>query len=74
MFYVRSAIVEMATQSGPMLQETFAPILYVVPYDTLDEAIEINNAVAHGLSSAVFTQDLREAEVFTSAQGIKFEV
>jgi len=68
-FYVRPAIVEMASQSGPMLQETFAPILYVVPYDTFDEAIAINNAVSHGLSSAVFTQDLREAEVFTSARG-----
>ncbi len=68
-FYVRPAIVELATQSGPMLQETFAPILYVVPYDSFDEAIAINNAVSHGLSSAVFTQDLREAEVFTSARG-----
>jgi aldehyde dehydrogenase (NAD+) len=68
-FYVRPAIVELATQTGPMLQETFAPILYVVPYDSFDEAIAINNAVSHGLSSAVFTQDLREAEVFTSARG-----
>ncbi len=68
-FYVRPAIVELATQSGPMLQETFAPILYVVPYDNFEEAIELNNAVVHGLSSAVFTRDLREAEVFTSACG-----
>ncbi len=68
-FYVRPALVEMATQQGPMLQETFAPILYVVPYDTFEQAIELNNAAAHGLSSAVFTQDLREAEVFTSTRG-----
>ncbi len=68
-FYVRPAIVEMSVQGGPMLQETFAPILYVVPYDTFDEAIELNNAVSHGLSSAIFTQDLREAEVFTSMRG-----
>jgi aldehyde dehydrogenase (NAD+) len=68
-FYVRPAIVELAMQSGPMLQETFAPILYVVPYDTFEEALALNNAAAHGLSSAVFTQDLREAEVFTSARG-----
>ena len=68
-FYVRPAIVEMASQSGPMLQETFAPILYVVPYDSFEEAVSLNNAVAHGLSSAVFTQDLREAEIFTSARG-----
>ena len=68
-YYVRPAIVELATQCGPMLHETFAPILYVVPYGDFDQAIALNNAVAHGLSSAVFTQDLREAEVFTSARG-----
>jgi aldehyde dehydrogenase (NAD+) len=68
-FYVRPAIVELSSQSGPMVHETFAPILYVVPYDSFDEAIALNNAVVHGLSSAVFTQDLREAEVFTSARG-----
>ncbi len=68
-FYVRPALVEMGTQQGPMLHETFAPILYVVPYDTFEQAIELNNAAAHGLSSAVFTQDLREAEVFTSTRG-----
>ncbi|MES2941987.1 MAG: aldehyde dehydrogenase family protein [Pseudomonadota bacterium] len=67
--YVRPAIVEMPSQSGPMLHETFAPILYVVPYDDFDDAIAMNNAVAHGLSSAVFTQDLREAERFTAASG-----
>jgi aldehyde dehydrogenase (NAD+) len=67
--YVRPAIVEFPGQTGPMLHETFAPILYVVPYDDFEEAIAINNAVAHGLSSAVFTLDLREAEQFTSARG-----
>ena len=44
---------ELAEQAGPMLHETFAPILYVVPYDEFDDAIAMNNAVAHGLSSAV---------------------
>jgi aldehyde dehydrogenase (NAD+) len=68
-FYVRPAIVELESQCGPMVQETFAPILYVVPYDSFEEAISMNNAVAHGLSSSVFTQDLREAEIFTSARG-----
>ena len=67
--YVRPAIVEMARQAGPMLQETFAPILYVTPYEQFEDAIAMNNAVAHGLSSAVFTRDLREAELFTSARG-----
>ena len=67
--YVRPAIVEMPSQTGPMLHETFAPILYVVPYDDFGDAIAMNNSVAHGLSSAVFTQDLREAERFTAASG-----
>jgi aldehyde dehydrogenase (NAD+) len=49
--------------------ETFAPILYVLGYRELDEAIEINNEVTQGLSSCVFTNDLREAERFLSAAG-----
>lgn len=68
-FYVRPALVEMKDQTGPMLTETFAPILYITPYDDFEHAIELNNAASHGLSSAVFTQDLREAEVFTSSRG-----
>ena len=68
-WYVRPALVEMPAQAGPMLQETFAPILYVVPYTAFEEAIAMNNAAAHGLSSAVFTNDLREAEWFTSSRG-----
>ena len=67
--YAKPAIVELAEQSGPMLHETFAPILYVSPYDRFEDAVAMNNAVVHGLSSAVFTQDLREAEIFTSARG-----
>ncbi|NKE65670.1 aldehyde dehydrogenase family protein [Ramlibacter sp. RBP-2] len=68
-WYVRPALVEMPRQAGPMLEETFAPILYVTAYDSFEEAIAMNNAVPHGLSSAVFTRDLREAELFTSARG-----
>jgi len=49
--------------------ETFAPILYVMTYKTLDEAIALQNAVPQGLSSAIFTHDLREAEIFLSARG-----
>ncbi len=67
--YVRPAIVELTEQAGPMLQETFGPILYVSPYEQFEEAIAMNNAVVHGLSSSIFTQDLREAELFTSARG-----
>jgi aldehyde dehydrogenase (NAD+) len=68
-FYARPALVEMATQTGPMLRETFAPILYVVPYDDFAEAIALNNAVGAGLSSSCFTRDIREAELFMSAVG-----
>ncbi len=68
-FYVRPALVEMPAQRGPMLQETFAPILYVVAFDELDQAIALNNAAAHGLSSAIFTNDLRESERFLGAAG-----
>lgn len=67
--YVRPALVEFKTQAGPMLRETFAPILYVVPYDNFDEAIRLNNAVGAGLSSSIFTRDMREAEMFICATG-----
>ena len=59
----------MPGQDGVVREETFAPILYVLRYDTLDEAIALNNDVAQGLSSAIFTNDLREAERFVSATG-----
>jgi len=68
-FYVSPAVVEMPAQSGPVLRETFAPILYVMRYGTLEEAVALNNAVPQGLSSSVFTNDLREAELFLSAAG-----
>ena len=68
-FYVRPALIEMPAQVGPMLQETFAPILYVTIYDEFQDAIAMNNAVSHGLSSSIFTQNLLEAECFTSSQG-----
>ena len=68
-FYVRPAIVEAAAMDGPVLKETFAPILYVLRYRDLDEAIALNNAVPQGLSSSIFTSDIREAELFMSAAG-----
>jgi len=68
-YYVRPAIVEAAAQDGPVLTETFAPILYVLRYRDLDEAIALNNSVPQGLSSSIFTSDLREAERFLSAAG-----
>ncbi len=63
-YYVRPALCEMPTQAGPMLRETFAPILYVTRYSELDEAIRLNNAASAGLSSSIFTLDAREAERF----------
>ena len=67
--YVRPALVEMPGQTPITLTETFAPILYVMRYATLDEAIEAHNAAPQGLSSSIFTNDLREAELFLSAAG-----
>jgi len=68
-YYVRPSIVEMQAQYGNVLKETFAPILYVLRYDELDKAIWLNNSVPQGLSSSIFTNDLREAERFLSAAG-----
>ena len=68
-FHVRPAIVEMPAQSAIVCRETFAPILYVMRHDSLEQAIEWHNAVPQGLSSSIFTTDLREAELFLSAAG-----
>ncbi|TQS70765.1 aldehyde dehydrogenase family protein [Rhodobacteraceae bacterium] len=68
-YYVKPALVEMPEHAGPVLRETFAPILYVMKYTDFDEVIETHNAVGGGLSSAIFTTDLREMEVFLSARG-----
>ena len=59
----------MPAQTEVVHNETFAPILYVLTYDDLDEAIALNNAVPQGLSSAIFTTDIREAERFMAADG-----
>ena len=68
-FYVRPALVEMPSQTELVKEETFAPILYVMHYSELDQAIALNNDVGQGLSSAIFTRNLQEAERFMSAQG-----
>ncbi len=68
-FYMRPAIVEMPSQSAIVCDETFAPILYVLTYKTLDEAIALQNNVMQGLSSSIFTRDMREAERFISDAG-----
>lgn len=67
--YVTPCICEAKSDFAIVHQETFAPILYLIKYDTLDEALSYHNAVPQGLSSAVFTRDIREAEFFLSHQG-----
>jgi len=68
-YYVAPAIVEMPGQSAVVRHETFAPILYVIAYDDFEEALQLNNEVPQGLSSCIFTVDVREAERFQSASG-----
>ena len=63
-YYVAPAVARMPSQTDIVHTETFAPILYVLAYDDLEEAIALNNAVPQGLSSAIFTTDVREAERF----------
>lgn len=63
-YYVKPALVEMAKQTPVVISETFSPILYVLPYDTLEEALQMNNAVPQGLSSCIFSTDVRECETF----------
>ena len=64
--YVEPAVVRMPSQTAVVKEETFAPILYVVTYSDLDEALEIHNGVPQGLSSAIFTAELAESEKFLS--------
>ncbi len=67
--YIAPALVEMPAQSDVVKTETFAPILYVLGYDTLDEAIHLQNDVPQGLSSCIFTLNMREAGAFLGAAG-----
>jgi aldehyde dehydrogenase (NAD+) len=68
-YYVRPVLCEMPEQTGPVLRETFAPILYVMRYSDFDAAVRMHNAVGAGLTSSIFTLDMREAERFISATG-----
>lgn len=67
--YVRPALVDMKTQADIVKHETFAPILYILTYSNFEDAIALNNDVPQGLSSCIFTTDVREAEQFVSAAG-----
>ncbi len=68
-YFVRPALVELEAPIAIVAEETFAPILYVMPYDELTDAIAMQNSVRHGLSSSIFTNDMREAEAFIAANG-----
>jgi aldehyde dehydrogenase (NAD+) len=68
-YYAKPAIVRIDAQTDAVRQETFAPVLYELPYENLTEAIELNNAVPQGLSSSIFTNDQAEAELFVSPEG-----
>ena len=68
-FYVEPAIVEVENIVEEMMNETFAPILYVKKFNKLTDAINMQNSVAQGLSSSIFTNDLRESELFLSSEG-----
>ena len=68
-YYAEPAVVRLDEQTSIVRQETFAPILYVVAYGELDEAVALHNDVPQGLSSSIFTADQREAERFLAADG-----
>ncbi len=68
-YYVKPALVEMPEQIGPVLNETFAPILYIMKYSDFDEALALHNDVRQGLSSSIFSTDIREVEKFLSVVG-----
>jgi aldehyde dehydrogenase (NAD+) len=68
-YYVKPALVEMPEQIGPVLRETFAPILYVIKYSGFEDAIALHNSVPQGLSSSIFSNDVREVEKFLSVAG-----
>ncbi len=68
-WYAAPALVQMPAQSAVVQHETFAPVLYLLRCDSFDEAIALHNGVPQGLSSAIFTNDLREAEAFLAAAG-----
>jgi NAD-dependent aldehyde dehydrogenases len=69
-YYVRPALIEMAEQTGPVLRETFAPLLYVMPYTDFDQAIELHNGVPQGLASSIFSKRCARGRAFSVGGGI----
>jgi len=68
-FFVEPTIIEMTSQTSVVCDETFAPILYIMRFESLEEAIATQNNVPQGLSSAIFTNNIQNSELFLSAQG-----
>jgi aldehyde dehydrogenase (NAD+) len=68
-FFVEPTIIRMPAQTEVVKRETFAPILYVMDYETFEQAMQLHNDVPQGLSSAIFTESMRTAEAFLSARG-----
>jgi aldehyde dehydrogenase (NAD+) len=68
-YYVRPAVIRMPAQTAVVMEETFAPLLYVLTYQSFEQAVEVHNSVPQGLSSSIFTTDQREAEQFLAADG-----
>lgn len=68
-YYVRPTVIRMPTQSEIVRAETFAPILYVLTYSDFEDALALHNEVPQGLSSSIFTLNVRDAERFVSADG-----
>ena len=68
-FFVEPTMIEANTEMDIVKEENFCPILYIMPFDNIDEAIAINNSVVYGLSSSIFTDNLQTAEKFLSSLG-----
>jgi aldehyde dehydrogenase (NAD+) len=68
-YYVRPAIVRMPAQTDVVREETFAPVLYAITYSDMQQALDLHNDVPQGLSSCIFTGDLREGERFLAPAG-----
>jgi aldehyde dehydrogenase (NAD+) len=67
--FIEPTIIRMPSQTGIVMQETFAPILYILEYEDFEDALKLHNGVPQGLSSAIFTNSLEKAEAFLSARG-----
>jgi len=68
-FFVEPTIIEAGSDLDIVKEENFCPIMYIMPFDTIEEAVEMNNSVVYGLSSSIFTSNIQNAEYFLSTRG-----